>query len=327
MKIFCDTFILTKSAIGRDYNKYRTAIFKHKPKGGEVTATHMMPQTVYIDLYFLVNFSMDLLCLMITASLLHRKVKRLRAILAASIGGIYASASLLLGFSGIGGLFLDAIAAIFLCAIVFYTKNTSPWRTLQCVPILLFSSMTLGGVMTALYNLLNRLHLPFEALEGDGLSVWIFALLTAVSGIATLRGGQWKRSAQNAKSVTLEITLFQQHITLRAMVDSGNLLRDPVSGVNVIVADLDRLAPILPPALTKACRTGLPEHWLSSHEHARITRLIPASGATGNRLLLAIVPERLTVIGGKEMYSANHLIAPAPLGEHAKGFDAVIGVE
>ena len=286
-----------------------------------------MEQTVYIDLYFLVNFSMDLLCLMITASLLHRKVNRLRAILAATLGGAYAVAALLLGFAGLWGFLADTLAALFLCAITFHIKKASPWRTLKCVPILLLSSMTIGGIMTALYNLLNQLNLPLESLQGDGLSVWIFALVTAVSGVATLHGGHFRTRAQKSEAVTLQVTLFHKSITLRAMVDSGNLLRDPISGKGVIVVDLDRLSPILPHALFNACRTGNAEAWLSSHEHARITRLIPASGATGNRLLIAVVPDELLITSNKETYAADYLIAPAPLGEHAQGFDAVIPTE
>ena len=319
MKIFCNTYILTKSADQSVYNDSTQTTY-----GKETTA---IEQTVYIDLYFLVNFSMDLLCLMITASLLHRRVSRLRAILAAAVGGAYAAGALLLGFSGFWGFAMDALAALVLCAITFHTKKTSPWRTLKSVPILLLSSMTLGGVMTTLYNLLNQLHLPLESLQGDGLSVWIFALVTAVSGVATLHGGHFRKQAQKADHVTLQVTLFQKSITLRAMVDSGNLLRDPVSGKNVIVADLNRLSPILPPALFHACRTGKTDAWLSSHEQARITRLIPASGATGNRLLIAIVPDALSITAKKETYAADYLIAPTLLGEHAQGFDAIIPTE
>ena len=286
-----------------------------------------MEQTVYIDLYFLVNFSMDLLCLMITASLMHRKVNRLRALLAATIGGAYAAAALLLNVSGRGGFLLDAIAALVLCAITFHTKKTAPSRTLKCVPILLLSSMTIGGIMTALYHLLNQLNLPLESLQGDGLSVWIFALVTAVSGVATLHGGHFRKNAQKTKGVTLQVTLFQKSITLRAMVDSGNLLRDPISGKGVIVVDLHRLSPILPPALFNACRTGSAETWLASHDQARITRLVPASGATGSKLLIALIPDSLLVTSAQETYAADYLIAPTPLGEHAQGFDAIIPTE
>ena len=44
-------------------------------------------------------------------------------------------------------------------------------------------------------------------------------------------------------------------------------------------------------------------------------------------MLLAIVPERLTLDTGKESFDAEYLIAPARLGESARGFDALIGLD
>ena len=44
-------------------------------------------------------------------------------------------------------------------------------------------SMILGGIMTALYSCLNRLEIPFESLQGDGLSVWLFAALMTAAGL------------------------------------------------------------------------------------------------------------------------------------------------
>ena len=37
-----------------------------------------MPQDVYVDLLFLINFSMDYLCLYICTKILHRKIKTYR---------------------------------------------------------------------------------------------------------------------------------------------------------------------------------------------------------------------------------------------------------
>ena len=180
--------------------------------------------------------------------------------------------------------------------------------------------------MTALYAALNRLDLPFSALEGDGLSVWMFALLSAVAGVATLRGGAFLGLSRKTESVTVHATLFGREIALTAMVDSGNLLRDPVSGKSVIVADAGCLSAVLPPALLRACTSGDCTEWLSCHEQAKKTRPIPAQTAGGETLLLAIVPERLRLTVGKDTYDADYLIAPAPLGDTAKGFDAVISL-
>ena len=286
-----------------------------------------MGQTVYVDLYFLINVSMDLLCLMISASLLHRRVRRLRAILAALLGGAYAVAALLLSFGGVLGLACDLAAALLLCAICFGVRGRSPFRLLQATLVQLLVSMLLGGIMTALYTFLNRLHLPLESLQGDGLSVWMFALLSAVSGFATLRGGRFLGFSRKTRSVSLELCLFGQSVTLSALVDSGNLLRDPVSGKSVIVVELDRVASILPPALLRAYEGGDPVAWLTTHEHARRARPITVTTAAGSTLLLALVPDSLIVTEGSDVLPSDYLVAPSRLGSRAQDFDAIIGLQ
>lgn len=283
-----------------------------------------MQTEVYIDLYVLINTSMNLLSLMITASLLHRKVSRLRSCLAALLGGIYAAAALLFEIEGALGFTLDLLAGGLMCAVAFAGSSLSLFRFLQSALVEVLTSMILGGIMTALYSLLNRLDLPLEVLEGDGLSVWLFLLLSLAAGLLTLRGGRFFGFAGRTKSVTVEVRLFEKELTLRAMVDSGNLLRDPVSGRGVIVVEREILNSVLPPTLAHALKQPSPEAWLCDRRYVRYIRLIPTRTAAGDTLLPSILPTALTVWNGRERFSADYLIAPAPLGESARGFDAVI---
>ena len=291
-----------------------------------------MGQEVYADLYFLINTSMDLLGLMLSAALLHRRIKRSRAILAACIGGLYSVASLLLLWDGILGFLTDCLAALLLTAIALPSpKGDSFWRkarkNLSVCVVYVLVSMLLGGVMTALYSALNRLKIPFEALQGDGLSVWLFALLTLIAGLVTAKGGRFLGLKHKTKSVTLHMVLFGRSLTLSAMVDSGNLLRDPISGKSVIVADLSALKEALPLNLRRACESGNYADVFSTYQNSRLARPIPTRTANGDSLLLAVLPDRLTIDTGKDIYEADYLIAPAHLGESAQGFDALISIE
>ena len=281
-----------------------------------------MVTEVYADLYFLINTCMNLLCLMITGMLLHRRVKRIRAILGAALGGAYAVLALLFSVGGVLGVLMDAGAALLMCATTFYGKGNALPTLFKCTAVQFLSSMMLGGIMTVLYTALNRLNLPLDALQGDGLSVWIFAILSALAGILTARGSRFFAFAKRTKSVTVQARLFGKELTLRAMVDSGNLLRDPVSGRYVIVADLERLREVLPAELAPLLEDPLSP--ASAPLHAKRMRLIPAKTASGKTLLPAFLPERLTVHDGKESFAGDYLLAAASLGESAAGFDAII---
>jgi len=208
-------------------------------------------------------------------------------------------------------------------AIVFRHRRGSFFAILRAAAVIWVTSMLLGGIMTALYAGLNRLNLPLDALQGDGLSVWTFVLVSAVAGILSVKSGRWFGISGKAKSATVEVTLFGKTVVLNAMVDTGNLLCDPVSGKSVIVAELSALRDVLPADLAHACESGNLSDYLSHGKHASRVRPIPANAATESGLLLAIVPDRITVTVGKERFSSDHLIAPRPL--HLKDFDAIIG--
>lgn len=282
---------------------------------------------VYVDLYFLINTSMDLLCLLITARLLHLQTTLGRLLFGALTGGGYAVFSLLYGKTGAIGLALDLLAAVMISTVGFLKKGQKKTHVLRFAAVFTLSSMVLGGVMTALYSLLNQLDLPLDAFADDSASVWLFGLVTLASVLLTLRGGRLLGFAEKTKRVDVEAVLFGNAVTLRAMVDSGNLLSDPVSGRPVIVADRKRLLHALPSELLEEGREGEQAtfDWMEKHpKNATRVRLIPAKTATGSAFLVGIVPDSLVLLEGGSRTPAAYVIAVSSLGENGSDFDALI---
>lgn len=279
---------------------------------------------VYADLYFLINMGMDLIGLMITAALLHRRGGRWRLLISSALGGAYALGALLLGLTGVASLLCDLAMAILLSAVAFARRGKGIRPVLYATVVYLLVSMVLGGVMTVLYGWLNRLDLPLESLSGDGVSVWIFSALAAFAGLVTARGGRFFGRAKRSRTVEVRARLFGQEVRLLALTDTGNLLVDPVSGRGVIVVEEACLRGILPPAFFASTGAEERARWMEEGGHASRIRPIPTRSATGEGLLWAVVPEELTVVEGKEESSADYLLAPAPLGERSGRFDAVI---
>ncbi len=284
-----------------------------------------MTQTVYADLYVVVNTGMDLLCLLITSALLHRKSAPKRLIPAALLGGLYALAALLLGWEGLWGLIPDLLAAWLITLIAYREKGQSLRQGLQTLGVFLLVSALMGGVMTLLYSLLNRLKLPFPTLTGDGPSAWLFLIVSLLSAALTAKSGGLLAFSHRQKAVSLSLSLYGHTVELTALVDTGNLLSDPISGRSVVAVSLEKLAPILPPGLCQACREGDPARWLAAGSRTHGARLISAHTAGGDTLLLALSPRQLVVREKDRSRTCNHLVAPVMLGTEAHGFDAVIG--
>ncbi len=248
---------------------------------------------VYADLLFLVNAGMDGLCMILTGRLLHTKTSSLRVLAAAVLGGIYAVISLFPDLPRGISLLLDVGVCFLMCALVFVGKRMGGWRRyFLSVLLYVLLSMALGGVMTALYSLWNRLGI--EALlpqEQEGLGTWLFAILALLGGGITLWGGKLFRRRAAVRECEVTVLLDGRSVTLRGLVDTGNLLKDPLGGRAVICADARRVIPILSPDFAKVLEhpTGMSE--LGDCPDARRLRLIPAGTATGERLLTGIVPD------------------------------------
>ncbi len=284
-----------------------------------------MVQEVYVDLYFLINTCMNLLTLMITATLLHRKVSKWRAWLAAAAGGLWAVLALFFGMDGFLGLVLDAAVIFLMCTAVFTTKKTPLKALFKCTLVGVLTSMILGGVMTALYAILNRIDLPLGDSQESGSSLLIFVLIAALAGVATVQGGRFLGLSKKTKHVTVTAVLFGKSVTFCALVDTGNRLREPISGRSVIVADRSRVLAALPPSLSTALESPSPEKWLSDSRYATHIRIIPTNTATGSGMLPAILPDKLTLWDGEKTLPADYLIAPAPI-ETSSDFDAIIAM-
>ncbi len=271
-------------------------------------------QTVYADVLFLINFSMDFLVFYICARLSRRKLYPVRCAVAAALGGAYGVAVLFIPDSGILPILCDLLSLAAICMIAFYKRGERLRDLFLRAALFAGISAILGGIMTALYTALNRSGLAaLEGDSGDDISVWLFALLAAAGGAAAFAGGRRMRRLASTLQSELVITFGSRTVNLRAMTDTGNLLSDPLSGRGVAICELDAVKDIFPPELVEFWNRGdafasvsLPQKYASS------LRFIPAKGALGGKseLLAAISPDSVSVICGEKKCEADILIAP-----------------
>ena len=149
-----------------------------------------MQQDVYVDLLFLINFSMDYLCLYICSRVIHRRIYLYKMLIASAIGGIYSVISLFIISTPVIALVIDCAVCLLMCAIVFSQKGVSAPSVLLYSFLYVGISMMMGGCMTAIFNLLNKLDLPLENITADGISTYLFAILAAAAGFISLTSGQ-----------------------------------------------------------------------------------------------------------------------------------------
>ncbi len=269
---------------------------------------------VYADLLFLINAGMDGLCLGMTARLLHRRPKAWRMIAASVLGGIYAVLALLPDIGQAAALAMDIGVCLLMCAVAFGERTRGAVRRLGgAAAVYVVLSMVLGGVMTAVFNLCNRAGLSEHIPSGeDGLGAWVFALVTLLGSTMTLWGGRLFNRSRATVTCRVTVEIDGRSAVWRGLVDTGNLLCDPLGGHPVICVAPASAADVLSPTLLAFVSAPVPDVATLHDEHEiRRLRFIPTKTATGSGLLPGLRPDRV-------------LISPDGREEMSREVDAVL---
>lgn len=287
-----------------------------------------MVQDVYIDLLFLINFSMDYLCIYICSKVLHRKMKLPRMLASAALGGIYSVASLFLPISSAASLALDCAICLVMCAIVYLEKGRTIGSLLLSTFLFIGISMMTGGCMTAIFNLLNKLNLPLNLVEADGISTYLFAALALIAGIISLKSGQIISRRAPIKECKLHIRFCGKDFEFLGFSDSGNLVRDPITGKPIIFVDRSTIEKQLPLDFLDRFAEGK----LDRDAPCKNLRIIALRTAAGSSIAVAAAPESIFIEhqdkNGKTITGElSALISPTEIGKSAQGYTAIVPAE
>ena len=113
----------------------------------------------------------------------------------------------------------DIFVCILICAVAFFDRREKS-RVLYCTLVYAAVSVVLGGAMSALFVLFNRIGLDRllgSEDDADGISVWLFALLAFLSGIGAACGGRVFKKRSAKRFCALELTFCGKSIRLRAL--------------------------------------------------------------------------------------------------------------
>ncbi len=190
------------------------------------------------------NAAIDTGLLACSARLCGEQLRWRRMILAGLLGGGYAVAAVLPEFSFLRHGLVKASMAAAICLAAFgagarYFRLTAVFCAMGCL---------FAGLVTAFTQLTGTglLHLP----GGGFYPVSALALLSigalAAAGIRLLFAGSLQHTARAFE--TLELRLGENTLTLRALVDTGNTLKDPMTNEPVLVLDWKAAARLLPSA-------------------------------------------------------------------------------
>ncbi|MFI3251160.1 MAG: sigma-E processing peptidase SpoIIGA [Eubacteriales bacterium] len=250
---------------------------------------------IYIDTLFLLNTIVDYLLLLASARIAGEPLARGRFLLGALLGGGYAVAIFILPFLESMGYKL----IIFILIILISFANSR--RLLrQALIFLSLSSAFAGGILAI--GLLGGQGLTLQGgviYSSMDLKIVLLSASLCYGILSLLYRGHGQHTHLDGELVNVQVTISGKEISFTGLRDTGNSLKDPISGKGVVVVDGEILRPLFPPSQTPTIEElrepTLALERLSQGEMTGRLRLLPYRAVGVQGLLLALRVDTLQI--------------------------------
>ncbi len=238
-----------------------------------------MKEILYLDVFFITNFLMDLVSLSVGALIASEKAKFSRLLAASLVGALFSVGILVLSPGRLLQFFAGMISFCLMIFLAFGRKNRR--RFGKILTFSFVTSLFLGGAAEAISY--------YTGFEKSRITPGIFfALLFFAFGCFSLWGKSVNRKLETAV-VSLAITFSGRKEYFFGLVDSGLLLKDPEGQRPVLLLKAEYASPLLPYDFLSHIKNGV------CPEGEKLFS-IPMRTASGTGRLYAFLPERVSII-------------------------------
>lgn len=258
--------------------------------------------TIYLDIILMENLCMNYIILFATGMICKANIKQIRLLISSLLGGIYAVLSFAPILEIYSTLLLKIILSITMIYIAFNPKNLK--LLLKQLILFYLVSFAFGGCAFCLLYFIR----PQDILMRNGYLTGTYpikiALLGGIVGFVIVNiAFKLVKGRISKKDMFCEIEIFlkEKSISIKAMIDTGNLLKDPISGIPVIVVEKSELKELIPQEIIEnlnAILNGENKEDMSEEAKAYLPkfRVIPFSSlGKQNGLLLGFIADQIIV--------------------------------
>lgn len=293
--------------------------------------------TIYLDVVLIENLLMNYIILFATGYLLKRKRNPIRLVLSALLGGIYSILAYIEILEIYSNFILKIILSIVMVYVAYHAKNIK-----QLLKELLFFyliSFVFGGCAFALLYFVK----PQEILMRNGVYVGTYplkiAILGGIVGFTTIAiAFHFVKAKFTKKDMYCNITIYfgKKNISTIALLDTGNMLKDPITSMPVIVVEREILKDILPDSILNNLNNiiggDVPKEVYEDENLAYITkfRVIPFSSiGKNNGMLLGFKANKVIVNQGEDTQTIEKVIVGIYENKLSKKnqYSALIGLD
>ena len=241
--------------------------------------------TVYADVLFFVNLVFDCLALLLLAKCLTIRIRLARVLAAAAIGAAGAVIVFCVDAPAFAAalLKLALAAAMVVCAFGLHGRRTAVYFLIFALFMAILSGAVIFIISAFSGNVNSVIKNGIVYFDVSG-RAFFFSLIAAYPASFFLLSLIKEKRRRGLYEIT--VTKNGKSVSLTALYDSGNLLKEPLTGKPVIVAEWEAVKTLLPDVDFEAIKKAPYEHGFWS---------VPYRAMGGNGTIAAFSADGVTV--------------------------------
>lgn len=276
-------------------------------------------KTLYVDVYFFINFTVDILALYFSALLYKLPTTVARLLASSFVGAAYAVIGTLLINNS--ALMIPVSVLILTVMVLIMAKDVGIMRKLKYGIVFLFLEILIGGLVYYAYSTLDKINLfkSFTESNNENKKLLVFSLIVLLSIGALKLVVACFGNVGCVRNVKVFVEYDGRKNQLDALVDSGNLAVDPFTKTPVMLVG----EAVGNKIFGEICRELSNPCELDVSLKKRI-RIIPVSFGNEKRILYGIKPDSVYVEKKKLREHISLIIAIDKEGGSYGGYNALI---
>lgn len=277
-------------------------------------------QTLYIDVFFLINFTVDILSLYFASMFSKTPTTTPRLIIAALLGGFVAIITVFL--SEIFWLkIIVSGAGLFIIGYIT-PRHTGIKRKMKYIFAFIIFEALIGGIVSFAWEFLdeNVAHIFDGVASGAVNRKMLFFSLIILLSIGVLKMiVSFFSNIESEGNIEVEISFFEKKTVLTAFIDSGNLAIDPMDMSPILLIKKEAAKSFLPENIIDLLNIDLLERKVKKR-----IRLIPISRGGATHVLIGVKADYVALKRGERLEEIKVTVAIDKEGGSYGGYQALM---
>lgn len=221
--------------------------------------------TIYLDIVFIENLLINYIILIATSIIGKNKMHYFRFFISAALGGLYAILNYIIVISLLENILFKISISIIMIEIAFECSNVK--KLFKNIVMFYLTSLTFGGASFMLLFLIS----PEDIIYENGYFIGTYPIKIAIIGgvlgfIIICFVSQLIKYKINSSNILCELEIFYRgkNRKIKTLIDTGNLLKEPISMEDVIIVEKESLEDFIDAETFKEIQNILKGNWLGN---------------------------------------------------------------